>query len=263
MTGSLSVPAIILAGGLGTRLRGITRDRWPKPMTPVPGPAGPRPFLEWPLAWLRREGITEVVICLGHLGNQIREHFGNGRTLGLDIVYDDSGAVETGARCRAAFQHLTEDLALVVCGDVFVDFATAPFLAQMSRGRELMAKLALARRGSGAVANTAIDGEGRVTGFCERGVNDIRAAVEAGVLALRRVALEGYDAGSALSLTEHVYPRLIAKRALGAEVVADTFHDIGTPDGLARFCDFARSGWSGTPSGAEMKSPTMGGTGNP
>jgi NDP-sugar pyrophosphorylase family protein len=61
------------------------------------------------------------------------------------------------------------------------------------------------------------------------------------VLALRRAALDDLDADADLSLTDNVYPRLIEARTLGAEVVADDFHDIGTPDGYARFCRYAET----------------------
>lgn len=244
MTTPSLLPAIVLAGGLGTRLREITKDRWPKPMTPVQGHGGTRPFLEWPLSWLQREGIRDVIICLGHLGDQVREYFGDGRTLGLNIIYDDAGGADTGARCRAAFERLSTDLALVVCGDVLVDFPIAPFLAEMTRRPELLAKLALARRAPGTVPNTVVDAAGLVTAFSDKGVQGSQKGIEAGVLILQRAALDGFDADADLSLTKHVYPRLIAKQALGAAIVAEDFHDIGTPEGYARFCDFAKTGWN-------------------
>ena len=65
--------AVILAGGLGTRLRPLT-ESVPKPMVPVRG----RPFLEYELALLAQNGITDVVLCVGYLGEQVSQHFGSG-----------------------------------------------------------------------------------------------------------------------------------------------------------------------------------------
>src|SRR3990172_13138339 len=74
--------AVILAGGLGTRLRPIT-ETIPKAMAPVRG----RPFLEYQLDVLAGNGIDNVIICLGYLGHMIEDHFGDGRRFGVSIRY--------------------------------------------------------------------------------------------------------------------------------------------------------------------------------
>ena len=70
-----------MAGGKGTRLRAITNDEIPKPMAPVAG----KPILEWQVDRLRRQGITDVIMVIGHLGHKIREHFGNGADFVVSI----------------------------------------------------------------------------------------------------------------------------------------------------------------------------------
>src|SRR5690348_11655479 len=74
--------AVVLAGGLGTRLRSVYNGG-PKSMAPVAG----RPFLEYLLLWLRSAGITEVVLCVGYRRSQIEQHFGRGVSLGIGIRY--------------------------------------------------------------------------------------------------------------------------------------------------------------------------------
>lgn len=74
--------AVILAGGLGTRLKPLS-DNVPKPMVRVAG----KPFLEFILIQLRNAGISEILILSGYLGNQIEEYFGDGKSLGLSIEY--------------------------------------------------------------------------------------------------------------------------------------------------------------------------------
>jgi mannose-1-phosphate guanylyltransferase len=82
---SEKVQAVILAGGLGTRLRPYT-FLVPKPMLPV----GPKPILEHILEWLRENGITEVIISTGYLGKMIQDYFGTGKDLGMKIEYATS-----------------------------------------------------------------------------------------------------------------------------------------------------------------------------
>ena len=74
--------AVILAGGMGTRLRPVT-EQIPKVMVPVNG----KPFLLHLLELLRNQGIDDVVLCIGYLGEQVRDFFGNGESLGIRIRY--------------------------------------------------------------------------------------------------------------------------------------------------------------------------------
>ena len=72
-----------MAGGKGTRLREITNDEIPKPMAPVAG----KPILEWQIGQLREQGVTDIVLIIGYLGEKIREHFGDGSGFGVRIRY--------------------------------------------------------------------------------------------------------------------------------------------------------------------------------
>jgi mannose-1-phosphate guanylyltransferase len=76
------IQAVILAGGLGTRLRPYTL-LLPKPMLPV----GPRPILEHIIMWLKENGMTDVIITTGYLGKTIQEYFGTGKDWGVKIQY--------------------------------------------------------------------------------------------------------------------------------------------------------------------------------
>lgn len=74
--------AVIMAGGKGTRLQSVARDI-PKPMFPILG----KPILEYQIESLRKSGITDIVLIIGHLGTVIREHFGDGAAYGVTIRY--------------------------------------------------------------------------------------------------------------------------------------------------------------------------------
>lgn len=77
-----STPVVIMAGGLGTRLRPLTENT-PKPMIPV----GPKPVLETIVENFAAQGFVHIYLCLNYKGDVIREHFGDGRKLGVRITY--------------------------------------------------------------------------------------------------------------------------------------------------------------------------------
>ena len=77
---------VILAGGLGTRMWPETKTI-PKTLLPIAG----TPFATWQLSWLARSGIDSVVYCVGHLGQLIRDHVGDGAPWGLSVRFVDEG----------------------------------------------------------------------------------------------------------------------------------------------------------------------------
>jgi NDP-sugar pyrophosphorylase family protein len=114
---------IILAGGLAERMRPLT-ERIPKSMLPV----GPHPFIHYQLQWMGAHGVREAVLCVGHLGEQIRDYVGQGERWGLRVRYvDESSQLRgTGGALRLAFdQGVLEPVFLVTYGDSFlpIDFA--------------------------------------------------------------------------------------------------------------------------------------------
>src|SRR5690242_8064387 len=112
-----AVPVALLAGGLATRLRPIT-STIPKAMVEVAG----RPFIDHQLALLRSNGIRRVVLCLGHLGEQVEEHLGDGAALGMELRYSHDGPrlLGTGGSLRRAAP-LLGDVFWVMYGDSYMD----------------------------------------------------------------------------------------------------------------------------------------------
>jgi mannose-1-phosphate guanylyltransferase len=95
---------LILAGGKGTRLKPIT-DEIPKPLLPILG----KPVIEYTLDLFKNFGITKVLLSIGYMGDKIKEHFGDGRKFGLEIIYIEEDKPQgTGGPLRLAKEHLTE-----------------------------------------------------------------------------------------------------------------------------------------------------------
>jgi NDP-sugar pyrophosphorylase family protein len=129
---------MILAAGLGTRLRPLTENR-PKPLLPIGG----RPLLEWNLLLLKRHGITDVIINLHHLGEQIVQAIGDGSRLGLRLAYSHEPTLQgTGGGIKQAAPFLTGRPILVLNGDTLSGCDLTALVAAHRTGRAL-ATLAL------------------------------------------------------------------------------------------------------------------------
>jgi D-glycero-alpha-D-manno-heptose 1-phosphate guanylyltransferase len=108
--------AIILAGGLGTRLREVVPN-CPKPMAPIAG----RPFLEILLQSLASKGFLRVVLSLGFMAEKVVNHFGN-RFAGMELVYVvEDQPLGTGGAVRLAMTKCMEDHVFIMNGDTFID----------------------------------------------------------------------------------------------------------------------------------------------
>src|SRR3954470_16040211 len=113
--GNLGIPAIILAGGLGTRLRSVISDL-PKPMAPVNG----FPFLHYLFLYLHRQGITDVVLSVGYRSEAIRAFFGE-KYNRINIQYSvEEEPLGTGGGIAQAMAMVDSD-AFVLNGDTFFD----------------------------------------------------------------------------------------------------------------------------------------------
>lgn len=108
--------AVIMAGGKGTRLASVTKDI-PKPMVPICG----KPLLEYQIENLKENGVKNIILIIGHLGNVIQEYFGDGSSFGVDIsyYYEDTPLGTAGSLSR--IKELLEDSFFLVFGDLFIN----------------------------------------------------------------------------------------------------------------------------------------------
>lgn len=110
--------AVIMAGGKGTRLTSITKDKIPKPMVDVLG----RPLLEWQIDVLKRYNVDDVCFIVGHLGEKIKEHFGDGARYGINATYiEEKEPLGTAGAFYYLKNWLKEEKFFLIFGDVFFD----------------------------------------------------------------------------------------------------------------------------------------------
>ena len=110
--------AVILAGGLGTRLRPYTKSL-PKPMLPLGG----KPILEYEIEWARKNGIKEIVLCVSYLRNKIEDYFGDGGKFGVKIEYAISKKpLATAGQLKTA-EKFIDDTFVCLYGDSIYNFS--------------------------------------------------------------------------------------------------------------------------------------------
>ncbi len=155
--------AMILAGGLGTRLRPLT-DTIPKPLIRVAN----KPILVWQIEWLRRGGVDEFVLCISHLKEKIMAYFGDGSSLGVNVRYvvEENPRGTGGALHNAAPYFPKSEAFFALNGDVVTDLD----LNQLARRRQetsAMAAIALVPLPS-PYGEVVTDDRGMVSSFTEK-----------------------------------------------------------------------------------------------
>ena len=218
------VTAVILAGGLGTRLRAAVSDR-PKVLADVAG----QPFLERIFEQLSRFGIRKAVVCTGYMAEQI-EHLYPASFKDLAISYSREHALlGTAGAVRFALEHITTDRALVLNGDSFCDFEYAAFKS-FHEAKDADASLLLTyvddcfRYGS-----VVLDVNGKVESFIEKSGAGGAGFINAGVYMMERALIKEIPPGRVLSLEKDIFPKWIGRPFFGHASNAPMFIDIGTP----------------------------------
>lgn len=221
--------AVILAGGLGTRLWPLT-EAIPKPMVQIAG----SPYLEHQLRLLAAQNIRDILLLTGYLGEQIENYFGDGSRLGLRLSYSrEQSPLGTGGALREARAQL-HDAFLIIYGDSYlpIQYGDA-FDRLLSTGAEgVLVAYDNSLADTSVKNNIELDDRGYVARY-EKDSPDRLSFVEAGVLAFRRSVVDLMPPEGIVSLEKEIFPRLIAEKRLAALITTQRFYDIGTPDRLA------------------------------
>jgi N-acetyl-alpha-D-muramate 1-phosphate uridylyltransferase len=219
------LPVAIIAGGLATRLQPITTTI-PKSLVDVAG----KPFIEHQLQLLRAAGASRVVLCLGHLGEQVEELVGNGDALGLDVVYSYDGGelVGTGGALRRALP-LLGDTFLVLYGDSYLrcDYAA---IAEVFLASGKLGLMTVFRNDGQYDASNVRFQDGEIRVYDKTPGLPGMTHIDWGLGALRAAALDGFPDGK-LDLAV-VYRALLARDELVGYEVFERFYEIGSFAGL-------------------------------
>lgn len=219
--------AIVLAGGLGTRLRSVVPDL-PKPMAPVAG----RPFLAWVLDRLVDAGFERAVLAVGYRFEAIRDHFGDnyrGMALHYSVEHTPLG---TGGAIRLAADQVTALPVFILNGDTFLEL---DYAAMYAAHRQASARLSMAVcrvPDVGRYGALALQGD-TVCGFLEKGGSG-PGDINAGVYLLSADILQQIPVHTDFSFEQQLLvPRVAELRPLAFHT-AGRFIDIGIPEDFER-----------------------------
>jgi NDP-sugar pyrophosphorylase family protein len=229
--------AFILAGGLATRMHPHTLTV-PKALLDVAG----RPFVDWQLEALRRDGYGDVVLCVAFLGDAIRAHVGGGDRYGLRVRYSDEGStlLGTAGALRVALP-LMEETFLVTYGDSYLPFDYAEPLRVLRAHEDCDAVMSVfPNAGRWDASNVQTDGS-RVIAY-EKGTRDPAFDhIDYGAIAFRRDVVALLPEGERRGL-EDLQTRIAAAGRMRAVVAEERFYEIGSPEGWSALDAKLRSG---------------------
>lgn len=221
--------AVILAGGLGTRLRAVVSDV-PKPMAPVAG----RPFLDILILNLRSKGVTEVVLSVGYQHEKILMYFGNNyKGVKISYVIEDSPLGTGGALIKALELFGHDEDVIVVNGDTFLD-VDLNLMKQEYANSGADIGIALQLMGdTHRYGRVALDENNRVSGFEEKGVHQ-SGLINAGVYILRPSFFDQFDLPVKFSLENDCFVEHLTEIEFFPFIVDSYFIDIGVPEDYRR-----------------------------
>ena len=223
----MTLTVAILAGGAATRLGEAASTR-PKSLIEVAG----RPFIEHQLELLRRHGVTDVVLCVGHLGDQIETAMGDGARCGLRIRYSRDGPVPlgTGGALRHALPLLGSAF-FVLYGDSYLECDyRAVERAFMVSGRAAL--LTVVRNDNQWDRSNVLYADGHIMRYSKTDRASIMQHIDYGLAAIGADVMMRYQDGVPLDLAT-VYEDLVVRGELAALEMTTRFYEIGSPAGLA------------------------------
>ncbi len=223
--------AVILAGGLGTRLRPLT-DSCPKPLVAVNG----RPFLDYLVEMLREQGIARVLLLLGYRADDVVAHYEANPIPGIHIDFQISPAEdETGRRLKRAEDRLDETFLLLYCDNYWpLDLGKA-WATRAAAGAPLQISV-YGNKDGRSRDNVRIE-NGLVAAYDKSRTARDLSGVDIGFALVDRAIVEALPSDN-ISFEAHAYPRAVADNAMSAYVTDHHYYSIGSLERLdetARF----------------------------
>lgn len=214
--------AVIIAGGLGTRLKPFT-EAAPKPMYPFEG----RPFIEYLVKQVKSFGIDRILILLGYLPEKIMDYLGNGERYGVRITYDVTPVeYETGKRMKAALAKMEKEFLFLYCDNYCpVNYGK---LLEMYRCSQAAAQItAYSNRDGYTKNNLKIAEDGRVEIYDKKRAADGLRGVDIGYAFIRRRVVEMLPEEN-VNFEAYVYPRLVQEGQLYAAICEHRYYSVGS-----------------------------------
>lgn len=217
---------VILAGGLGTRIRSVSGEI-PKSMTEVCG----RPFLTHQLELLNKNGIDELVLCVGYLSDQIEDCFKDGKEFGVNIIYsrEEGELLGTGGALKNARQFLQDEF-LLIYGDSYLDIDYRSVFDYFLR-IDNPVLMTVFKNDNRWVKSNAVFSSGMVILFDKQAQVPAMKYIDYGLSVFSRDILDEIPDGEPYNL-DYMYQCLAREGRLAGYEVFQRFYEIGSPEGL-------------------------------
>jgi len=220
---NLSPPrqAVILAGGMGTRLLPLTATT-PKPMILFHG----KPFLEYLINSLREQGIQKVLLLLGYLPEKVMDYFGDGSNFGIDISYNITPVEdETGTRLKRAIGKIEKHFLLLYC-DNYLPFCYEKMWRVFCEQSVPAMVTVYDNADNYTKSNIRIDADGRIGLYDKTRTAENLQGVDIAYMIAERDILNLIPEGN-VSFEKTVYPKLVQDRQLHAYVTHHRYYSVG------------------------------------
>lgn len=222
---------MILAGGKATRLGSLTQS-CPKSMVMV----GDKPFLEIQINMIRKTGARNILLCLGHLSQQIINFFGDGKKFGVNITYSiEEETLGTAGALKNA-ENLLADTFITIYGDSYLLLDIGEITSHFETSGKLGLMTVYRNSGLYDRSNTSIDDNGMVVKYDKQNTNGLEY-IDYGLSIFQKQVLDWIPQRKYYPL-EKVFYKLIEMNELVAFETKERFYEIGSPAGLAEFRKF-------------------------
>jgi NDP-sugar pyrophosphorylase family protein len=221
--------AIILAGGMGTRLGKFVNDK-PKPFLKI----GDNPFVRRIVDRLVKQGISDIIFCLGYKADKISEYFGDGSNWNINITYIVEDELKgTAGAIRGALSSITGDDVIVLNGDSFCFFNLEMLVNCHKENSALMTLTLVKTDEPDRYGLVDFDENGRIKNFQEKGRAKYGSAyINAGVYVINRSIIMQIDQKRSVSLEKEILPFNLDNKLFAYPLIDNRFVDIGTPESL-------------------------------
>ena len=216
-------PAIILAGGLGTRLRPVISDL-PKPMAPVNG----KPFLHYLFQYLVKHGMRETILSVGYRYKAVEDFFGD-EYLGIQIKYSvEEEPLGTGGAIKKAFE-LVDDLAYVLNGDTFFDVNLIDLNTFYADSKSDIALSLKELADFDRYGTVQLDNSGRIIEFSEKKFSE-KGLINGGVYLMGKEIFSRIATPEKFSFEKDVLEKYVGQLNFTGKIFDGYFIDIGIPE---------------------------------
>lgn len=217
--------AVILAGGRGLNMRPFTFEM-PKGLFPVRG----KPILEHIVERLIKYEVRDIIFSIGHLGDRIKQHFGDGSKFGVRIKYvEETYEAGTGGALNLAKKYITTDTFIVSHGDILIDINLSDLIA-FHKEQDVYATIALSSVVDPSAFGEVVLHGTKITKFVEKPNKERHTSqlISCGLYVFEKNIFELLP-GKGTFLLEDVFPRLAATFKLAGFLFEGRFLDIGSP----------------------------------